>query len=166
MKLHDLQPTPGSKKRRKRVGRGIAAGQGKTAGRGMKGQGARAGGGKGPYFEGGQLPLVRRLPVKRGFTNIWRAQYAELNLVRLVKFGDGAEMSPETLCEAGIIKSASKPVVVLGRGDLDRKLTVKAHRFSASARAKIEAAGGAVEVLPLEEQMVDRERRIWDDPGR
>ena len=151
MKLHDLQPTPGSKKRRKRVGRGIAAGQGKTAGRGMKGQGARAGGGKGPYFEGGQLPLVRRLPFKRGFTNIWRVQYAEVNLDRLDKFGDGAEVSPETLCEAGIIKSASKPVVVLGRGDLDRKLTVKAHRVSASARTKIEAAGGAVEVLPLEE---------------
>ena len=150
MKLHDLQPTPGSKKRRKRVGRGIAAGQGKTAGRGMKGQGARAGGGKGPYFEGGQLPLVRRLPFKRGFTNIWRVEYAEVNLDRLGKFGDGAEVSPETLSEAGIIKSASKPVVVLGRGDLDRKLTVKAHRFSASARAKIEAAGGAVEVLPLE----------------
>jgi large subunit ribosomal protein L15 len=151
MKLHDLQPTPGSKKRRKRVGRGIAAGQGKTAGRGMKGQGARAGGGKGPYFEGGQLPLVRRLPFKRGFTNIWRVEYAEVNLDRLGKFGDGAEVSPETLCEAGIIKSASKPVVVLGQGELDRKLTVKAHRFSASARAKIEAAGGAVEMLPLEE---------------
>ena len=150
MKLHDLQPTPGSKKRRKRVGRGIAAGQGKTAGRGMKGQGARAGGGKGPYFEGGQLPLVRRLPFKRGFTNIWRVEYDEVKLDRLCKFGDWEEVSPETLCEAGIIKSASKPVVVLGRGDLDRKLTVKAHRFSASARAKIEAAGGAVEVLPLE----------------
>ena len=150
MKLHDLQPAPGSKKRRKRVGRGIAAGQGKTAGRGTKGQGARAGGGKGPYFEGGQLPLVRRLPVKRGFTNIWRVEYAEVNLDRFDKFEDGAEVSPETLCEAGIIKSANKPVVILARGDLDRKLTVKAHRFSASARAKIEAAGGTVEVLPLE----------------
>jgi large subunit ribosomal protein L15 len=150
MKLHDLQPAPGSKKRRKRVGRGIAAGQGKTAGRGTKGQGARAGGGKGPYFEGGQLPLVRRLPFKRGFTNIWRVEYSEVNLERLGSFEDGAEVSPEALVEAGIIKSVRKPVVILGRGDLDRQLTVKAHRFSASARAKIEAAGGAVEVLPLE----------------
>ncbi|UCC87627.1 MAG: 50S ribosomal protein L15 [Anaerolineales bacterium] len=150
MKLHDLQPAPGSKKRRKRVGRGIAAGQGKTAGRGTKGQGARSGGGKGPFFEGGQLPLVRRLPFKRGFTNIWRVEYTEINLDRLDSFADGAEVSPEALSEAGIIKSASKPVVVLGRGELDRQLTVKAHRFSASARAKIEAAGGTVEVLPLE----------------
>ena len=150
MKLHDLQPAPGSKKRRKRVGRGIAAGQGKTAGRGTKGQGARAGGGKGPYFEGGQLPLVRRLPFKRGFTNIWRVEYAEVNLDRLDQFQSGAEVSPETLCEAGIIKSANKPVVILARGDLDRELVVRAHRFSASARAKIEAAGGTVEVLPLE----------------
>jgi large subunit ribosomal protein L15 len=150
MKLHDLQPAPGSKKRRKRVGRGIAAGQGKTAGRGTKGQGARSGGGKGPFFEGGQLPLVRRLPFKRGFTNIWRVEYTEINLDRLDSFADGAEVSPEALSEAGIIKSASKPVVILGRGELDRQLTVKAHRFSASARAKIEAAGGTVEVLPLE----------------
>jgi large subunit ribosomal protein L15 len=150
MKLHDLQPAPGSKKRRKRVGRGIAAGQGKTAGRGTKGQGARAGGGKGPYFEGGQLPLVRRLPFKRGFTNIWRVEYTEVNLERLESFEDGAEVSPEALVEAGIIKSVRKPVVILGRGNLDRQLTVKAHRFSTSARAKIEAAGGAVEVLPLE----------------
>jgi large subunit ribosomal protein L15 len=149
MKLHDLQPAAGSKKRRKRVGRGIAAGQGKTAGRGTKGQGARAGGGKGPYFEGGQLPLVRRLPFKRGFTNIWRVEYAEVNLERLGQFSDGSEVGPEALADAGIIKSATKPVVILGRGDLDRRLTVKAHRFSASARAKIEAAGGAVELLPL-----------------
>lgn len=151
MKLHDLQPAPGSKKSRKRVGRGPAAGQGKTAGRGTKGQGARAGGGKGPYFEGGQLPLVRRLPFKRGFTNIWRVEYAEVNLDRLGQFDNGAEVSPETLFEVGLIKSSNKPVVILARGDLDKKLTVKAHRFSASARAKIEAAGGAVEVLPLEE---------------
>ena len=151
MKLHDLQPAPGSKKQRKRVGRGTAAGQGKTAGRGTKGQGARAGGGKGPYFEGGQLPLVRRLPFKRGFTNIWRVEYAEVNLDRLSQFKSGSEVSPEKLFEAGIIKSAQKPVVILARGDLNKKLTVKAHRFSASARAKIEAAGGTVEVLPLEQ---------------
>jgi large subunit ribosomal protein L15 len=150
MKLHDLQPVPGSKKRKKRVGRGIAAGQGKTAGRGTKGQNARSGGSKGPYFEGGQLPLMRRLPFKRGFTNIWRVDYSEVNLDRLDGFAQGAEVSPETLAEAGIIKSAQKPVVILGQGKLNKPLTVKAHRFSASARAKIEAAGGAVEVLPLE----------------
>jgi large subunit ribosomal protein L15 len=149
MKLHELQPAPGQKKRRKRVGRGIAAGQGKTAGRGTKGQGARSGGGKGPYFEGGQLPLVRRLPFKRGFTNIWRVEYAEVNLERLDRFAEGAEVSPEMLAEAGIIKSVRKPVVILGRGELDKQLLVKAHRFSASARRKIEAAGGTVEVLPL-----------------
>jgi len=151
MKLHDLQPTPGSKKRKKRVGRGIAAGQGKSAGRGTKGQNARSGGSKGPYFEGGQLPLMRRLPFKRGFTNIWRVEYSEVNLDRLDGFAQGAEVSPETLAEAGIIKSAQKPVVILGQGELNKPLTVKAHRFSASARAKIEAAGGAVEVLPLEQ---------------
>jgi large subunit ribosomal protein L15 len=151
MKLHDLQPAPGSAKRKKRVGRGIAAGQGKTAGRGTKGQGARSGGGKGLYFEGGQLPLVRRLPFRRGFNNIWRIDYTEVNLERLGEFKNGAVVSPETLVEAGIIKSASKPVVILGQGDLGRRLTVKAHRFSASARAKIEAAGGTAEVLPLED---------------
>ena len=149
MKLHDLKPSPGSKKKRKRVGRGIAAGQGKTAGRGTKGQGARSGGGKGPYFEGGQLPLVRRLPFKRGFRNIWRVEYAEVNLERLNAFESGAEVTPETLSEAGIVKSAAKPVVILGQGELDKPLTVKAHRFSAAARARIEAAGGNVEVLPL-----------------
>ena len=151
MKLHDLKPSPGSRKTRKRVGRGIAAGQGKTAGRGTKGQGARSGGLKGPYFEGGQLPLVRRLPFKRGFRNIWRVEYSEVNLDRLNAFESGAEVNPETLSEAGIVKSATKPVVILGRGELDKPLTVKAHRFSASARAQIEAAGGSAEVLPLAE---------------
>src|SRR5574341_105109 len=146
MKLHDLQPAPGSTKRKKRVGRGIAAGQGKTAGRGTKGQGARTGGGKGQYFEGGQLPLVRRLPFRRGFTNSWRVEYIEVNLDRLGQFDDGAEVSPETLFKAGVIRSVGKPVVILGEGELDKKLTVKAHRFSASARAKIEEAGGVVEV--------------------
>jgi large subunit ribosomal protein L15 len=151
MKLHDLCPAPGSKKDRKRVGRGISAGQGKSAGRGTKGQGARSGGVKGPYFEGGQLPLVRRLPFKRGFANIWRVEYTEVNLERLAQFAAGAEVSPETLAEAGIIKSAQEPVVILGRGQLDRALTVKAHRFSTAARAGIEAAGGKVEILPLVE---------------
>jgi large subunit ribosomal protein L15 len=156
MKLHDLRSPEGAKKRRKRVGRGIAAGQGKTAGRGTKGQGARSGGGKGPYFEGGQLPLVRRLPFKRGFTNIFKVQYVPVNLYRLEDFQADAEVSPDTLAEAGIIKSSEMPVAILGSGDVDRPLAVKAHRISASARTKIEEAGGSVEQLPWE---VKRGRR-------
>ncbi|MFQ5610933.1 MAG: 50S ribosomal protein L15 [Anaerolineae bacterium] len=150
MKLHELRPAPGSKRSRKRVGRGIAAGQGKTAGRGMKGQGARSGGGKGPYFEGGQLPLVRRLPFKRGFTNIWKIHYTPINLDTLAeRFKNKAEVTPKTLVEARLIKKTSEPVVVLGRGDLKKALTVKVHRVSASAQQKIEAAGGSVELIPL-----------------
>lgn len=152
MELYELRPAPGSRKRRKRVGRGMASGKGKTSGRGMKGQGARSGGGKGPYFEGGQLPLVRRLPFRRGFTNIHRVEYKPVNLDRIQeKFGDSGQMvTPEALVEAGIIKGSDKAVAVLGDGDLTSALTIKAHRFSKSAQAKIEAAGGAVEVLPLE----------------
>lgn len=151
MKLHDLKPAPGSTKRRKRVGRGMASGKGKTSGRGMKGQNARSGGGKGPYFEGGQLPLVRRLPFRRGFNNINRVEYAPVNVDRLEeKFGTGdTEVNPETLVEAGIIKSPDTAVAVLGRGEISATLTVKAHRFSKTAKEKIEAAGGTVEVLPL-----------------
>jgi len=156
MKLHDLRSPEGARKRRKRVGRGIAAGQGKTAGRGTKGQGARSGGGKGPFFEGGQNPLVRRLPYKRGFTNIFRVQYAPVNLYRLDDFGADSEVSPDTLAKAGIIRSSDQAVAILGGGDVDRPLVVKAHRFSASARAKIEGAGGSVEELPWE---VKRGRR-------
>jgi len=151
MKLHDLQPAPGSKKRKKRVGRGMASGKGKTSGRGTKGQNARSGGGKGPYFEGGQLPLVRRLPFKRGFTNIHRVEYKPVNLDRLEeRFGGSTEaITPEVLIEAGIIKRSDKAVAILGNGELSSALTVKAHRFSKSAKEKIEAAGGTVEVLPL-----------------
>jgi len=151
MELHDLKPAPGSQKTRKRVGRGMASGHGKTSGRGMKGQGARSGGGKGPYFEGGQLPLVRRLPFRRGFTNIHRIKYKPINLSRLQeKFGDGKQdVTPETLIEAGIIKRSDKAVAILGDGELEAALTVKAHRFSKSAKEKIESAGGTVEVLPL-----------------
>ena len=151
MKLHDLKPAPGSTKRRKRVGRGMASGKGKTSGRGMKGQGARSGGGKGPYFEGGQLPLVRRLPFKRGFTNIHRIEYKPVNLDRLQEiFGEGGqEVTPETLVEAGVIKRSDKAVAILGGGEINSALTVKAHRFSKSAQEKIEAAGGTIEVLPL-----------------
>jgi large subunit ribosomal protein L15 len=150
MKLHDLKPAPGSKKAKKRIGRGMASGTGKTSGRGTKGQGARSGGGKGPYFEGGQLPLVRRLPFRRGFTNIWRTEYKPINLDRLQeKFGDGTEVTPEALVEAGLIKRSDKAVAILGNGDLTIALIVKAHRFSKSAQEKIEAAGGTIEVLPL-----------------
>jgi len=152
MKLHDLKPAPGSKKNKKRVGRGMASGTGKTSSRGQKGQGARSGGGKGPFFEGGQLPLVRRLPFRRGFTNIWRVNYAPINVGRLQeKFGEGdqKEVTPEALVEAGIIKKSDKAVAILGDGEVSAALTVKAHRFSKSAKEKIEAAGGTVEILPL-----------------
>jgi large subunit ribosomal protein L15 len=127
------------------VGRGISAGQGKTAGRGTKGQNARAGGGKGPYFEGGQLPLVRRLPFKRGFTNIFRVEYQEVNVDDLARvFGDGDTVTPQELADKGLIHKVDEPVVILGRGDLSMKLNVEAHRFSKSAQAKIEAAGGSI----------------------
>ncbi len=152
MKIHDLRPNPGAKKKRKRVGRGISAGQGKTAGRGTKGQKARSGGGKGPYFEGGQLPLARRLPFKRGFTNIRKVYYKAVNLSRLAEFDfDGIEVTPEVMAAIGLLKKAGDPVVVLGDGELNAPLTVKAHRFSASAKEKIEAAGGSFEILPLKE---------------
>jgi large subunit ribosomal protein L15 len=156
MKLHEIGPVPGSRKRRKRVGRGNAAGQGKSAGRGTKGQAARSGGVKGPYFEGGQLPLVRRLPFRRGFTNIFKVYYVPVNLSRLQGFAADAEVSPETLAASGILRSPSLPVAILGHGELDRPLKVKAHRVSASARAKIEGAGGSVEELPWQ---VKRGRR-------
>lgn len=157
MKLHELHSPKGARKSRKRVGRGIAAGQGKTAGRGTKGQAARSGGTKGPYFEGGQLPLVRRLPFKRGFTNIFKVNYVPVNLYRLEGFGAEGEVTPETLAAAGIIRSATLPVAILGKGNVEQPLVVKAHRFSASARAKIEEAGGTVEELPWE---VKRGRRV------
>lgn len=141
----ELHPDPGSRKRRQRVGRGTGSGRGKTCGRGTKGQGARSGGGKGPYFEGGQLPLVRRLPFKRGFTNIRKVYYKAVNLDQLAeRFSAGAEVTPESLAAVGLIKKPSNPVVILGRGELDFALKVTADRFSGSARAKIEAAGGSV----------------------
>ncbi len=150
MKLHELQPAEGSKKRRKRVGRGIAAGQGKTAGRGTKGQKARSGGSIPPYFEGGQLPLVRKIPFARGvgFRNPWRMRFTPVNVDQLDRFAPGSVVTPETLAEEGLIRDSDEWVVILGRGELNTPLTVKAHRFSASAREKIEAAGGTVEELP------------------
>ncbi len=151
MKLHDLQPAEGTKKDRKRKGRGIAAGQGKTAGRGTKGQKARSGPGMGPYFEGGQLPLVRKIPFVRGykFFNPYKMTFKPVNLGQIVeRFEAQAVVSPETLAEVGLIKHADDLVVVLGEGEVDRPLTVTAHRVSAAARAKIEAVGGVVELLP------------------
>ena len=149
MQLHDLQPAPGSKKNRKRVGRGTAAGQGKTAGRGTKGQNSRSGGGVRPYFEGGQLPLVRRLPHLRGFTNIWRVEFKPVNLARLEDFAADSEVSPVTLASAGIIKRATDRVAMLSEGDIDRPLKVKAHRVSKAAQDKIVAAGGTVEIIEV-----------------
>ena len=145
MKIHDLKPDPGSKRRRKRVGRGIAAGQGKTAGRGNKGQGARSGGGKGPYFEGGQLPLVRRLPFKRGFTNIFAINYQEVNVDMLdARFEEGALVNGASLKDAGLVRDADKPIKVLGNGELGKRLEVHANKFTKSAAEKIEKAGGSV----------------------
>jgi large subunit ribosomal protein L15 len=146
MKLHELKPVPGSRKSRKRVGRGIAAGQGKTAGRGTKGQKARAGGGVRPGFEGGQTPLYRRLP-KRGFTNPNRKEYAVINVDDLNRFEEGTVVPPELLKEKGVVKNLKDGLKVLGDGDLKVKLTVKAHKFSRTAEEKIAAAGGATEVL-------------------
>jgi len=150
VKLHDLKPAEGTTKRRKRVGRGIAAGQGKTAGRGTKGQKARSGGSLRPYFEGGQLPLVRKLPFARGvgFRDPWRVEFTPVNVERLNGFRKGSSVTPETLVEAGIIKRADELVVILGNGELAKPLKISAHRFSASAKAKIEAAGGEITELP------------------
>lgn len=147
MKLSDLRPPMGAKKNKKRKGRGIAAGQGKTAGRGTKGQGARAGGTKGPYFEGGQLPLVRRLPHVRGFNNIYRIPYSIVNLDVLEKeFDTNTEITPELLQQRGLINGAER-VKVLGRGELNKALQVSAHAFSDTAKEKIAAAGGSATEL-------------------
>ena len=149
MKLHDLQPAKGATRKRVRVGRGISAGRGKTAGRGTKGQNSRAGGGVRPYFEGGQLPLVRRLPYLRGFTNIWRVEYVPINVERLNGFSPDTEVTPEVMVASGLIKSTRQPVKILGSGELDRPLKVRAHKFSATAREKILAAGGTVHELEI-----------------
>lgn len=146
MKLHELQPAVGSRKERNRVGRGQGSGNGKTAGRGSKGQKARSGGGVRLGFEGGQTPLFRRIP-KRGFNNINRKEYAVVNLETLNRFEDGQEVTPVSLFEAGIVKDAKDGIKVLANGKLERKLTVKAHKFSEAAKAAIEAAGGTVEVI-------------------
>ena len=150
MKLHDLTPNPGSKKNKKRVGRGISAGQGKTAGRGTKGQGARSGEGGNLYRQGGNLPFYRRLPFMRGqgFTPRNQVEYNEVNLDQLTEsFQANAEVTPETLQSAHLLRDPQNPVVILGRGDMKIALKVRAHRVSAGAKAKIEEAGGSVELI-------------------
>ena len=146
MKLHELAPAAGSKKTRTRVGRGLGSGLGKTSGRGQKGQNSRSGGGVRTGFEGGQMPLYRRLP-KRGFKNIFALQYAEVNVSQLNRFEDGATVDPVALIEAGILKNVRDGIRILGNGTFERKLTVIANGFTKSAVEKIEAAGGKVEVI-------------------
>ncbi|AUS07649.1 50S ribosomal protein L15 [Laceyella sacchari] len=146
MKLHELKPAQGSRHKKKRLGRGISAGQGKTAGKGHKGQNARSGGGVRPGFEGGQNPIYRRLP-KRGFTNPNRVEYAIVNLDTLNRFEEGTVVTPELLVQEGVVKNLKDGLKILGNGELSKKLTVKAHKFSASAIEKINAVGGATEVI-------------------
>jgi len=145
MRQDELSPSPGAVKRRKRVGRGDGSGHGTYSGRGCKGQKSRAGYSRKPGFEGGQLPLVRRLPQKRGFTNIFKKEYSVINISKLNLFDSGSEVTPEVLVTAGLVKSRRHPVKVLAEGAIDRPLSVKAHKFSTAAKAKIEAAGGSVE---------------------
>jgi len=146
MKLHELKPAEGTNKSRKRLGRGTATGQGKTAGRGMNGQKSRSGGGTRLGFEGGQMPLYRRLP-KIGFTNIFRKEYAVVNLSDLERFDNGTVINPDVLKEAGLVKAMLGGIKILGNGDLTKNLTVQAHKFSKTAAEKIAAAGGKVEVI-------------------
>lgn len=147
MKLHELGPNPGANRKKTRVGRGISAGKGKTAGRGTKGYGARRGGGGKLYRQGGNLPFFRSLPFKRGFINHFRTEYAELNVAKLAQFAAGAEVTPEALVEAGMVRDLAMPVVLLAQGDLKHAVTVKVHRASRAAVAKVEAAGGKVEII-------------------
>ena len=145
MRQNDLAPVPGAKKNRKRVGRGDGSGHGTYSGRGCKGQKSRSGYNIPRGFEGGQLPLIQRLPRKRGFVNIFRTEYNVVNLGRLNVFTAGSEVTPEIMAGAKIVKSRRLPIKILAQGDIDRPLVVKAHKFSAAAKAKIEAAGGTVE---------------------
>ena len=146
MKLHELSPAEGSTKESKRIGRGHGSGQGKTAGKGHKGQNARSGGGVRPGFEGGQMPLTRRLP-KRGFNNIFATKYAAINVSDLNVFEDGAVVDEAAIVAAGLVKKTLDGIKILGNGELEKKLTVNAKAFSASAKQKIEAAGGKAEVM-------------------
>ncbi|MEN6555143.1 MAG: 50S ribosomal protein L15 [Anaerolineaceae bacterium] len=151
MQLHDLKPNEGSKKSRKRVGRGHASGSGKTSGRGIKGQNSRNGGGVRLYHQGGNLPLFRKLPFLRGegFSPLNRVRYAEVNLDALHGFAAGAEVTPEALAEAGLLKDKNKPIKLMGRGDVNVALRIKVHKVTDGARQKIEKAGGSVETIAL-----------------
>lgn len=150
MNLHDLKPDKGATKKKTRIGRGNAAGKGRYGGRGIKGAGARSGRGIPHYFEGGQLPLVRRLPFKRGFTNIFRIEHQEVHLGDLSELFDaGTTVTPALLAEKGLIRNAAQPVVVLGNGEATKALTVQAHRFTKTAAERIEKAGGKAEKLEL-----------------
>jgi large subunit ribosomal protein L15 len=146
MKLHELKPAAGARKERRRVGRGLGSGMGKTSTRGHKGQWSRTGGGVRPGFEGGQMPLYRRLP-KRGFTNIFKKTFALVNVKFLDRFEAGTVVTPELLFQEGLINSLEQNVKVLGHGELSKALTVRAHQFSESATEKITAAGGKAEVI-------------------
>lgn len=147
MKLNELSPTPGSRKNKKRVGRGNGSGHGTYSGRGCKGEKARAGFKIRPGFEGGQLPIIKRLPRKRGFTNNFRLEYSVVNMNKLDIFESGSEVTPEKLLSAGLVKSLRWPVKILAAGDITHPLMVKAHKFSIAAKAKIEAVGGSVEEM-------------------
>jgi large subunit ribosomal protein L15 len=149
MKQHELTSPPGSRATRRRTGRGLGSGRGKTAGRGVKGQKARSGGGVPPYFEGGQLPLVRRLPYRRGFTNPFRVEYQVVNLDQLEGLAADTAVEPELLKEAGLIRKLDLPVKILGRGTLTKRLTISAHAFSRRAAQAIEAAGGSSTEITL-----------------
>ena len=164
MKLHELKPAPGSHHPRKRVGRGPGSGHGKTSTRGQKGQGARTSVNLPKTFEGGQTRLTMRTPKLRGFHNKWRKRFAVLNLTRLNRFEDGTEVRPELLVEVGIIKDVGDGVKVLGTGDLGRKLTIHAHRFSAEARRKIEAAGGTAAVIEMPAPIRPKTKRAKNQP--
>ena len=146
MKLHDLKPAPGAKKRRKRIGRGPGSGHGKTATKGHKGLLARSGGGKRPGFEGGQMPLIRRLP-KFGFTNPFRTEYAVVNVRNFENWSGGETVTPQAMVDAGLVKRKTLPIKILGTGALKKSLVIQAHKFSKSAEEKIRAAGGRVEVI-------------------
>jgi large subunit ribosomal protein L15 len=147
MRLHELQPSEGSTRERIRIGRGHGSGKVKTGGKGTKGQNARTGGGVPPYFEGGQLPLIRKLPYRRGFRNPFRVEFREVNVRDLADFPAGSTVGPEEFEIAGVLRGKTGPVKVLGQGELSTSLTVRAHKFSAGARSKIEAAGGAAETI-------------------
>ena len=147
MNLHELAPAKGAKKKRKRIGRGPGSGHGKTATKGHKGLLARSGGGKQPGFEGGQMPLIRRVP-KYGFKNPFRKEYAIVNLKSLVDLPAQGTITPQALVDAGLVKRVTLPIKILGNGELKQALVIQAHKFSKSAEAKIQAAGGRVEVIP------------------